>query len=211
MTTLKKGTMISVQSRLDETETDIVLDASVLINILATGYAERILGSLERKVFITSEAYSEVSRDPYTNRDASETVKPLEIKQLLLRRDLGVRSKLRYELLVNPTRYNLGKGEAATIGYCEEHKLTAVIDERKGRTVATNYADVAGTIDLLAYKRVFESFDPVEYREALLNAGILGRMYIPFEWGQWAENILHESVARELLGLRRYYRLRDEQ
>lgn len=200
-------------SRLDETRTDIVLDASVLINLLATGRAATILANLDRKVLITSQAYSEVLRDPYTERNASETIKPLETANLISRRKLKGRTIRLYKILISPAGDALDKGEAATIGFCDEHKLIAVIDERKGKKVADQNSSVpltVGSLDVLAYKKVIESFSSAEYREALLNAGRLGRMSFPVEWGQWAENILEESVARTLPGLKRFYRIRDK-
>ncbi len=63
MTIHKKDSMNLAHSRLNETHTDIVLDASVLINILATGRAATILANLDRKILITSQAYNEVLRD----------------------------------------------------------------------------------------------------------------------------------------------------
>lgn len=214
MTIHKKDSKNLAHSRLNETHTDIVLDASVLINILATGRAATILANLDRKILITSQAYNEVLRDPFTAGEASETIKPMEAANLISRRNLSGRSKQLYEILSNPAEHNLDSGEAATIGFCDQHKLIAAIDERKGTKVAIQNSNVPLTVrslDLLAYKNVIESFTIAEYRQALQNAGRLGRMYFPIEWGHWAENILEETVARTLPGLKKFYRIRDMQ
>lgn len=174
-------------SNLSESSEEIVIDASVLINLMATGNIEAVLKNLKHSVVITDQAYMEVRRDPLTNRAASEVIQPLEKQRLLIRRDVGAgQAQNIFNYLTNELPVVLGEGEAATIGICQSLSLTAVIDELEGRKMAQEYWNISkvnGTLDLLGADNMRSKFSHLEYQKLILNAAQFGQMYIPAEWG----------------------------
>ena len=203
----------SIQSKLSGSSDEIVIDASVLINLLATGSSEAILKNLHRSVVITTEAYMEVRRDPLKDRPASEVIERLEEQGLLFRRDIELREGQEiFDFLTNDLPLVLGRGEAATIGLCQSLQLTAVIDDKQGRTVALDYSNIPnliGTMDLLGYDKVYSGFSRGDYRKIILNAAEFGRMYFPPEWGEWVEKLLGVTVAKTIPGLAGYYKQKN--
>ncbi len=199
-------------SNLSESSEEIVIDASVLINLMAIGTIQAVLRNLNRSVVITNQAYMEVRRDSLANRVASEVIQPLEKQRLLIRRDVGAgQAQNIFNYLTNELPVVLGEGEAATIGMCQSLSLTAVIDDLEGRKMSQEYWNipkVIGTMDLLGDDKMRSKFKHSEYQKLILNAAQYGRMYIPAEWGDWAEELLGETVAKALPGLARYYKLR---
>ena len=70
--------MISSPSRLNRSShTSLVIDASVVINLLGTGNAAEVLRSLGRKILVDQLALSEVRRNPLNNCSASEAIAEL--------------------------------------------------------------------------------------------------------------------------------------
>jgi len=61
-------------SRLDSCHKMLILDASVLINILGTGLSEIVLKGLDRKVMVDEVALREVTIDPFSRKDPAEVL-----------------------------------------------------------------------------------------------------------------------------------------
>lgn len=204
--------MASTPSTLTDLHKELAIDASVLINVLGTGEPDTVLSALARPVIIASAAHREVTRDPYTSTMASDTLDTLQAQGLLVRCDLdAIATQHMVALVAAPGPDGLDDGEAATIALAARRGCSAVIDEARGRRIAASVpidAGTLGTLDILACESVQRALGKERFRAAILSAARVARMRIPLELGPWAEALLSEPVARDLPGLRGYYRSR---
>ena len=110
----------------------LVADASVLINLDASGFAETIITASCGVLHATRNAVDEViegERRGYGNAGAMQA---LEERGLLRVVDIGDREAPIYRGLVEGTAARtLDDGEAATVAYAVENRAIALIDEKK--------------------------------------------------------------------------------
>lgn len=130
-----------------------VADASVWINLAATGCADRILGVYDGSLQITQTALSELERGRANGRRAADEVAAwlhLGLMQLV---DLDPRDEdLFLSLVAGDAAQTLDDGEAATLVYAHRAGTTAFIDERKATSLAARRFPglaVASTVDML--------------------------------------------------------------
>lgn len=202
--------MASTPSTLIDLHHELAIDASVLINVLGTGEAVPVLSALARPIVMASAAYREVRRDPFTGADASAVVQALEQQGLLQRLDLDTAGTQHMVSLISaPGPDALDDGEAATIALGARRGCCVVIDEARGRRIAQGVptaTGILGTLDLLACDQVLNALGEERLRAAILSAAKCARMRFPDECGAWAEHLLGLQTARQLPGLRAYYR-----
>lgn len=207
--------MASTPSTLTELHTELAIDASVLINVLGTGEAIAMIEALARPVVMATAAYREVRRDPFTGGDASAAIGELEQRGLLVRLELDTAATQHMISLISaPGADALDDGEAATIALGAKRRCCVVIDETRGRRIANRtpiLAGVLGTMDLLSCASVRQTLGEMRFQDAVLNAAKCARMRFPTECGAWVEELLGESIARELPGMRAFYRAKPPQ
>lgn len=115
-------------------KSDLVLDTSVWINLLATGYWLEIVGSLGRPCFVPSQVAAEIRRDPVTSQPYPSPGWPLIGKVKI--EELDTNELLTFiDLVSAPMGDRLGDGEAAAIAMAVHRNLALVIDERKARRI----------------------------------------------------------------------------
>lgn len=202
--------MASTPSMLTELHAELVIDASVLINVLGTGEAVPLIEALARPLVMATAAYREVRRDPLTGGDASTAIGDLEKRGLLVRLDLDTAAMHHmFSLISAPGADALDDGEAATIALGTKRRSCVVIDETRGRRIANHIpisAGVLGTIDIVSCTSVRRTLGEARFKNAILSAAKCARMRFPTECGAWVEELLGESVTKELPGMRAYYR-----
>ncbi len=205
--------MASTPSMLTELHAELAIDASVLINVLGSGEAIAVIEALARPLVMATAAYREVRRDPFTGGDALIAIGELEQRGLLLRCDLDAEGTQHMVSLISASGADaLDDGEAATIALGARRGCCVVIDETRGCRIANRIpisAGVLGTIDLLSCASVREALGETRFQNAILSAAKCARMRFPTECGAWAEELLGESVTRELPGMRTYYRAKQ--
>jgi predicted nucleic acid-binding protein len=129
---MSKALMISGLSRLPAKASTVVLDASVLINLLGSGAAADLLQALGRRFVVPEPTLAEVGFDPIRKRPAPDVTAGLIGAGLLAVVPLrGETADLFFELAAN-----LGDGEAAVIAYAVRAGAFAAIDDRKARRIA---------------------------------------------------------------------------
>lgn len=130
-----------------------VADASVWINLAATGCADRILGFYGATLEITQTALSELERGRLKGRQAADEVAALLHLGLLRVVDLDPQDEdLFLSLVAGEAAQTLDDGEAATLVHAQRVGTTAFIDERKATSLAAVRFPglvVASTVDLL--------------------------------------------------------------
>ena len=160
----------------------IVADASVLINLVASGAAREIAQALPVPLRVVRTVALELKggRPRWTT---SEQLTDLQTAGLVEIVDLD-RAALGYfeALVVGPASETLDDGEAATIACALTSDLVALIDERKAwRICGERYRSltVATTIDLLLSPVTGRALGATGVADAVFNALKNGRMRVP--------------------------------
>ena len=122
----------------DTRAVDLVADASVWINLVASGRMEDILSALSVPVGVPSIALQELKRGQARGYDAFAQVDRLVQTGLVVALNLESQDEsLFLELVSGETAETLDDGEAATLVLSVRMKAMAAIDERKATTLAS--------------------------------------------------------------------------
>jgi len=172
----------------------VVADASVAINLSASGAAEAILLGLPFRVAMAREAIAEVTDDRRTGRADHIVLQQLlaagRVKQIALN---AAEEEIFASLVIGPAAETLDDGEAATIALGITRGMTVAIDESKANGLCNRrFAALRriGSSDLFLADNVVSSLGTEAHAAALFDALRLARMRVD-------ERHLHE-VARIL-------------
>ncbi|OJU40900.1 MAG: hypothetical protein BGN99_14065 [Alphaproteobacteria bacterium 65-37] len=161
----------------------MVADASVWINLAATGGADWILKAIPCPVVITDVALSELERGRSKGRQAAHEVTGLISMGLTQVVALDAADEALFLSLVSgAASETLDDGEAATLAYAERLGACAVIDERKATNLAARRLpnlEVRATSDLLLRPEVRNTFGEAVLAEAVFAALTGARMRVP--------------------------------
>ena len=167
----------------------IALDSSVIVNLNATGFADRIIGALVGDVVVVSHVFRELERGEQNGYSDAAGLRALVADGSVLRMPLPSDANRTFlELVAGSAADTLGDGEAATIAYASVSGAWVAIDERKARKIcATRFNDVrvVSTVDILAYPSVVKTFTTKELSDAIFNALEVARMQVQphhFNW-----------------------------
>jgi len=161
----------------------MVADASVWINLAATGGAHRILQALPRPLAITDVALGELERGRPKGRQAADEVAALLHMKLMEVVPLAPEDEALFlSLVAGAASETLDDGEAATLACAARLGACAVIDERKATSLAARRLtalEVCSTCDLLMGPEVRAMMGEAGLAEALFAALTLARMRVP--------------------------------
>lgn len=159
-----------------------VADASVWINLAATGCADRILGLYNGTLEITRTALSELERGREKGRQAADEVAAwlhLGLTQVV---DLDPQDEdLFLSLVAGDAAQTLDDGEAATLVHAQRAGAVAYIDERKATSLAAVRFPglvVASTVDLLFSSDVRHGLGEADLGHALYGALVEARIRV---------------------------------
>jgi predicted nucleic acid-binding protein len=185
----------------------LVADASVAINLNATGCAADILRALPYKVALVDIVQRELELGRERGRrDAELTQILIESKHIELVR-LGENSFQYFEeLVVGSAADTLDDGEAATLAYALEINATAVIDERKAlRICSSRYSRlrIASSLDLLGHAEVLKALGESRLAEAVFGALREARMRVSNPHLDWVVELIGQERASQCPSLPR--------
>ena len=190
---------------------DLVLDASVWINLLATGSAEEIFGALPQRLVVIGRTTTELLRHPLDGGRRGNPIDPyLESGSLESVVLSGGALETFIELVGAAPPDDLGDGEAATLAHAHDVSSVAVIDERKARRISTErFPDlqVVSTVDLLRHDAVASALRG-GLGDAVLSALQHGRMRVPPVHEEWVIEQIGRDNARQCPSLPRRLRMR---
>jgi predicted nucleic acid-binding protein len=200
-------------SCLTEQDRLLVLDASVVINLLATGYAAEILAALNRPILLPVPVVREVEIGEQRGHGANTKCRELLVSGRIEITDLdGASLPVFVDLVGGSTSSSLADGEAATIAIASTRGGCVVIDEKKAtKLLPARFPRIAAatTIDLLSHKTVVRQLG----RESLAAGTILAlkeaRMQVREIQFGWVEDIIGEAAVATCSGLRRLVRGRQ--
>lgn len=174
---------MSLQSSWLDGAASLVGDASVWINLVATGRADEILRSSPVNFVITTTALGELENGRAKGRQTAAEVAGLIEVGLVREVSLSSADEAVFlSLVAGPTSLTLDDGEAATIAYALGSETVALIDERKATDLcAERYPalTVRSTTDLLLADPIASSFEAGGLIECMFLALTVARMRVP--------------------------------
>ena len=160
-----------------------IADASVWINLAATGRAAEHLRAIGKPMLITETALGELDRGRPKGRQAADEVEGLihiglvEVVQVPTSQE-----DLFFSLVAGSAQQTLDDGEAATLAFANAGLADAIIDEQKATDLATlRFPDLrlSTTTDLLLSVTMIEILGLSAVADSLLRALQLARMRVP--------------------------------
>lgn len=168
---------------------NLVLDSSVIMNLNATGYADRILSSLPMGVYVPKPVIKELERGEASGYTDALDFRTLEKQGVISEIPMNSLSQSEFINLVSGnTISSLGDGEASTIACAYSDRLWAAIDEKKARRICNErYPDIGlvCTVDILAHRAVTANLSKVEHSDAILAALEVANMSVLPEHLEW--------------------------
>jgi predicted nucleic acid-binding protein len=163
----------------------LIADASVVINLNATGEARNIIKALPNRWAVTENTLAELTGGARNGHDDARQLRALIEDGVVDLVGLGETGASLYETLVDGSALRtLDDGEAATIAYAYEVGGIAMIDERKARSLCANSfpeLPVVSTIEMLLHDAVASALGEKGRSDAIVNALQLARMRVPLD------------------------------
>ena len=201
-------------SNLSNAHARLIVDASVLINILGTGCPVAVFECLARVFAIDEITVQEVGIDPSTRRSSQEILATLQQRGMLkvIRMADDVYERFLGFTAAEPPN-DLDDGEAATLAHAASDHYVAVIDERKASRIAGLHIPEIKTlnsIDLLAAPEVLRRIGRDNLSEAIYRALRDARMRVPLRMRQWVADLLGSTRVHECPSLGSGFVIRSE-
>lgn len=193
----------------------LVLDASVIINLLATRIPDVLLKALRAPALAAEEALAEVIRHPIPGEDVQAAIGGLIAEKLIRAVQVNGAAKAVYhELVSDDLSGGLDDGEAATIAVALEQSGNAVpvIDETKATRIfhaRSNRRVLISTVTLLAQPPIHRDVPQEKLAEAVFSALQFARMRVPAEGAQWVMELIGRERAKMCSSIRRHLPMTD--
>jgi len=198
---------MTFSSCLSEEDRQLVLDSSVVINLLATGCAASILEALPTPIVVTETVVLEIGRGAASNRRDIEQLRELIDGQMVAVGQLGELALEHFmELVSGGTAESLGDGEAATLAFAHEARCSAAIDEKKATRIAASRfgaLKIATTIDILSFHAVGAVLGRARLQQAMLQALCLARMQVREHQFDWIVGLIGQENITTCSSLKR--------
>lgn len=201
---------MTFSSCLTDEDAELVLDSSVLINLLATGHSTSILKALAVPVVVTDIVMREIELGAANGRPELDLLKKMIGDQVLHVRELeGHVLATFFELVSGSASESLGDGEAATLSFAHVNGCSAAIDEKKATRLATDLFEsmrLITTIDILAHDTVRTSLGDRILADATFQALRLARMQVREHQFDWVARLIGSENVGACSSLRRFAR-----
>lgn len=193
----------------DDLATPIVADASVVINLIASGFAATILDTLAVPLRVPSEVRAELERGRSRGREDADKLAGLMDDGKVAMVGLGAAGVRCFStLVVGSAKDTLDDGEAATIAYGMEHDATILIDEKKATRICGerfSHLTVGSTVDLVGCADVRAQLGQ-DLPDAIFNMLHVGRMRVLPQHLDWVVEQIGPSRAAQCAALPARYR-----
>ncbi|NML99746.1 hypothetical protein HHL24_17615 [Paraburkholderia sp. RP-4-7] len=188
-------------------DTELVLDTSVIINLLATEHAVPILKALEVPIVVTGNVVREIERGAVNGRPEFELLTAMVNEGIVRVEELGgeVLATL-FDLVSGGTEESLDDGEAATLAFAYGSGFYAAIDEKKAtRLAAVRFESLrlVTTIDILAHESVRTLLGDELLADATFRALRLARMQVREHQFEWVAELIGPENVDACSSLRR--------
>jgi predicted nucleic acid-binding protein len=196
---------MGLQMRLLESAAVLVADASVAINLNASGSAQEIIAALPERIIIIDIVVDELEDGRRKGRRDADGVRRLVADGLVEVKSLGQAGLRHLEgLVVGSARDTLDDGEAATIAYAVETGAVVVIDERKAIRICAGQFPKLGrrsTVDIFAHSEVQRALGQRRLADAVFNSLQSARMHVLPHRIKWVVDLIGSERAANCLSL----------
>lgn len=203
---------MTFSSCLTDEDIALALDASVVINLLATGHAASILRALAIPVVIADNVVREIERGTMNGRQEFDFLARMIDDQVVCVAELeGEALETFFDLVSGNASESLGDGEAATLAFAYRTGCSAAIDEKKAtRLAADRFGSLrlATTVDILAHDAVRTSLGETMLADATLQALRLARMQVREHQFDWIARLIGTENVETCSSLKRLTRRR---
>jgi predicted nucleic acid-binding protein len=203
---------MALRTRLPESAAVLVADASVAINLNATGCAAEIIATLPERIVVVDAVLEELEGGRRKGRRDADDLLQLVAQGLVEIKSLGPAGVAHIEgLVIGSASETLDDGEAATIAYAAEINGVAVIDERKAiRLCGERFPQVRlrSTVDILSRPEVEPALGRPRLADAVFNALQVARMRVLPGQVEWVIGLVGVQRASGCLSLPQYVRNR---
>ena len=188
----------------------LVLDASCAINILGTGAAESVLGTVPSAVLIERHPFREVRRHPIEGRDHTSELDSLQRRGLLEVVSLSeAGNRIFRDSGETSLDLELDDGEAATIAYAvsEGESNVPVIDERKATRLFKERwpgRPIVDTVTLFQMLVQHRRLSLRAARDAVHSALLHARMQVAPSMRPWVVDLIGQQRASKCISLGPY-------
>lgn len=183
----------------------LVADASVIINLNASGSAKKILRALPNRMLLTDTVLAELGQDKANGRDDGGLVTELINESFATVVALEDIKQDNFEALVaGHTAETLDDGEAATIAYAIETNAVALMDERKAIALCHRRFPallIGRTIDVFAHEAVETTLGRSSLADSVFKALQHARMRVSPHHEQWVLDLIGRDRATKCSSL----------
>ena len=181
-----------------DNDSQLIVDATFLINLLATDAAGSILSALPVNVIAVERAIAEVTRCPRDSMYFSGIPEVLASEKNFSVQKLPVDASDLFVELVSTPPTGLGDGEAATLSYAAQVDGIVATDDRRARAVAREKLPnlrLTYSIELLLTPLVEKQLGHAGQVAAVYDALIYGRMRVPREFDRDVRQLIGPERA----------------
>lgn len=198
---------MTFSSCLTEEDSHLVLDSSVVINLLATGQPAPILRALAMPIVVTDNVIREIKQGGISGRPEVNLLNDLIANEIVRESQLDGQSlQMFFDLVSGSASESLGDGEAATLAFAYGNGGSAVIDEKKATKLSANRFGslrLATTIDIFAHDAVRSALGHAALAEATNQALRLARMQVREHQFDWVVDLIGAENVAACTSLRR--------
>lgn len=178
----------------------LIADTSLVINLNATGFSDRIIRAVPSSLVVTEDVVRELRDGSGRGYDDYEKLMNLIDSGTVKSASLGEQGeKIYMSLIEGSASRTLGDGEASTIGYAvESGGVVVVIDDRKAARICLEkfpWVSRIMTFDLLDCESVRRDLGKRRQKEAVYNALRLARMRIPEDRQEYVVELIGKNLA----------------
>lgn len=206
----KDARRMNAPNSLADADTPIITDASVIINLNATGEAAAIIRAFPNRFVVTASVRRELSVGTSRGHACGEKLEDLIGQGVISLVKLGPAEETVYRSLVaGRFETTLDDGEAATIAYAVGQDGIALIDERKARRIcAARFPDLRflSTVEVLLHPFVTNRLGDSGQSDVLFLALRDARMHVPRDILEEVAGRIGAERAAQCSSLPRLYR-----
>ena len=198
---------MTFSSCLTDEDSALALDASVVINLLATGYPTSILKALAVPIVVVDNVVQEIERGATNGRQEIDLLARMIDERIVRVVELeGEALQMFFGLVSGSASESLGDGEAATLAFARGMGCVAAIDEKKAtRLAADRFGSLrlVTTVDILAHDAVRTSVGDALLADAAFQALRVARMQVREHQFDWIVRTIGEENVANCSSLRR--------
>lgn len=196
---------MSSSNFLTDSRNVLVADASVVINLNATGCARAIITAFPNRWAVTVNALAELVDGMQNGHDDARGLQMLIEAGVIDLVGLGNAGGSVYKELIDGSALRtLDDGEAATIGYAQEVGGIALIDERKAISLCADrfpHLLVVSTVEMLLHGAVVRALGHQGHVDAVIAALKKARMRVPPDQISRVVAVIGEKRASSCMSL----------